>query len=70
MPVIEVSNLTKAFLVLLQKAAGLFRGNQGGSFRRQYEQTLAVNDVSFKIEPGELVGFLEVQTGAGKTNHA
>ena len=33
---------------------------------RQYEQTLAVNDVSFKIEPGELVGFLG-PNGAGKT---
>ena len=35
-------------------------------FHRQYEQTIAVNDVSFKIEPGELVGFLG-PNGAGKT---
>ena len=37
-----------------------------GLFHRQYEQTLAVNDVSFRIEPGELVGFLGPD-GAGKT---
>jgi ABC-2 type transport system ATP-binding protein len=35
-------------------------------FRRQYEQTLAVKEVSFNIEPGELVGFLG-PNGAGKT---
>lgn len=37
-----------------------------GLFHRTYEQTRAVNDVSFKIEPGELVGFLG-PNGAGKT---
>jgi len=37
-----------------------------GLFRRQYEQTLAVNEVSFKIDAGELVGFLG-PNGAGKT---
>ncbi len=34
--------------------------------RRKYEQTLAVKEVSFSIEPGELVGFLG-PNGAGKT---
>ena len=34
--------------------------------RRQYEQTLAVNNVGFTIEPGEFVGFLG-PNGAGKT---
>ncbi|MES1180516.1 MAG: ATP-binding cassette domain-containing protein, partial [Verrucomicrobiota bacterium] len=43
-----------------------FTGAIKGLFRRQYEQTVAVNDVSFKIEPGELVGFLG-PNGAGKT---
>jgi ABC-2 type transport system ATP-binding protein len=37
-----------------------------GLFRRKYEQTIAVKDVSFRIEPGELVGFLG-PNGAGKT---
>ena len=64
MAVIEVSNLTKAFRTY-KKQPG-FAGAIKGLFRRQYEQTLAVNDVSFKIEPGELVGFLG-PNGAGKT---
>jgi ABC-2 type transport system ATP-binding protein len=64
MPVIEVSNLTKAFRTY-KKQPG-FAGAIKGLFRRQYAQTIAVNDVSFKIEPGELVGFLG-PNGAGKT---
>jgi ABC-2 type transport system ATP-binding protein len=64
MPVIEVSNLTKAFRTY-KKQPG-FAGAIKGLFHRQYEQTLAANEVSFKIEPGELVGFLG-PNGAGKT---
>jgi ABC-2 type transport system ATP-binding protein len=64
MAVIEVSNLTKAFRTY-KKQPG-FAGAIKGLFHRQYEQTVAVNDVSFKIEPGELVGFLG-PNGAGKT---
>ena len=64
MPAIEVSHLTKAFRTY-KKQPG-FTGAVRGLFRRQYEQTLAVNDLSFKIEPGELVGFLG-PNGAGKT---
>ncbi|MEI9962849.1 MAG: ATP-binding cassette domain-containing protein [Limisphaerales bacterium] len=64
MPVIEVSNLTKAFRTY-KKQPG-FAGAIKGLFRRQYEQTIAVNEVSFTIEPGELVGFLG-PNGAGKT---
>src|SRR5438874_3592861 len=64
MPAIEVSGLTKAFRTY-KKQPG-FRGAIRGLFRRQYEQTLAVKDVSFQIEPGELVGFLG-PNGAGKT---
>ena len=64
MPVIEVSGLTKTFRTY-KKQPG-FTGAIKGLFRRQYEQTVAVNDVSFKIEPGELVGFLG-PNGAGKT---
>ena len=64
MAVIEVSNLTRAFRTY-KKQPG-FAGAIKGLFRRQYEQTLAVNEVSFKIEPGELVGFLG-PNGAGKT---
>ena len=64
MSAIEVNGLTKAFRTY-KKQPG-FSGAVKGLFRRQYEQTLAVNDVHFKIEPGELVGFLG-PNGAGKT---
>src|SRR6266849_7154630 len=64
MPVIEVSHLTKAFRTY-KKQPG-FGGAVKGLFRRKYEQTVAVKDVSFVVGPGELVGFLG-PNGAGKT---
>jgi len=64
MPAIEVSLLTKTFRTY-KKQPG-FVGAVKGLIRRRYEQTVAVNNVSFKIETGELVGFLG-PNGAGKT---
>ncbi len=64
MPVIEVSHLTRAFRTY-KKQPG-FGGAVKGLFHRHYEQTIAVGDVNFTIEPGELVGFLG-PNGAGKT---
>jgi len=64
MPVIEVNGLTKSFRTY-HKQPG-FAGAVKGLFRRRYEQIFAVKDVSFRIEPGELVGFLG-PNGAGKT---
>lgn len=64
MPVIQVQQLTKAFRTYKKRPG--FAGAVRGLFHRQYEQTLAVNEVSFQIEPGELVGFLG-PNGAGKT---
>src|ERR1051325_8007511 len=56
MAAIEVNGLTKTFRTY-KKQPG-FSGAIKGLWRRQYEQTVAVKDVSFQIEPGELVGFL------------
>ena len=64
MPVIEVNGLTKTFRTY-KKQPG-FAGAVKGLFRRKYEQTVAVNEIHFSIEPGELVGFLG-PNGAGKT---
>ena len=64
MSVIEVQGLTKAFRTY-KKEPG-FAGSLKGLLRRKYEQTLAVKEVNFSIEPGELVGFLG-PNGAGKT---
>src|SRR5436309_9147046 len=64
MAAIEVNGLTKAFRTY-KKQPG-FRGAVKGLWRRQYEQTVAVKDASFSIEPGELVGFLG-PNGAGQT---
>ncbi|HVV70787.1 MAG TPA: ABC transporter ATP-binding protein [Verrucomicrobiae bacterium] len=64
MSAIQVTHLTKAFRTY-KKQPG-FAGAVKGLFRRAYEQTEAVKDVSFTVEPGELVGFLG-PNGAGKT---
>jgi ABC-2 type transport system ATP-binding protein len=64
MAAIEVNGLTKAFRTY-KKQPG-FRGALKGLVRRQYETTVAVREVGFAIEPGELVGFLG-PNGAGKT---
>src|SRR5881392_3658076 len=64
MPVIEVQGLTKSFRTY-KKKPGL-GGALKGLFHREHQITLAVRDVSFAIEEGELVGFLG-PNGAGKT---
>ncbi len=64
MPIIEVNGLTKAFRTYKKRPG--FSGALKGLFHRTYEQTLAVNNITFQIEPGELVGFLG-PNGAGKT---
>src|SRR5262245_35897936 len=64
MPIIEVHGLTKVYRVA-QKAPGLL-GSLRALVRRTYKEVHAVEDVSFMIEPGEVVGFLG-PNGAGKT---
>lgn len=64
MAVIQVRNLKKYFQVH-QKEPGL-AGSIKSIFSRKYETIKAVDNVSFAIEEGELVGFIG-PNGAGKT---
>jgi len=63
-PIIDVRQLTKHYRVA-RKQAGMWHTLRH-FFRRQYRTIEAVNDVTFRIEPGEIVGFLG-PNGAGKT---
>lgn len=64
MSAILVTNLSKIYPVAV-KEPGL-RGTALHFFRRTYRSVQAVQNVSFQIEPGEVVGFLGAN-GAGKT---
>ncbi len=64
MPIIAANGLSKSYRVY-QKKDGLM-GALRGLFRREYKEVKAVENVSFSIEPGEIVGFLG-PNGAGKT---
>jgi ABC-2 type transport system ATP-binding protein len=61
---IEVDRLSKVFRTY-RKEPG-FGGAVKGLFQRKYELVSAVQEVSFQIQTGELVGFLG-PNGAGKT---
>ena len=64
MSIIIAENLSKSYSVAI-KDPGL-AGTIAHFFRRTYRNITAVQDVSFTIEPGEMVGFLG-PNGAGKT---
>lgn len=61
---ITVKNLKRHFKVY-QKKAGLW-GSIQSLWHRDYETVKAVDDISFSIKKGEIVGFIG-QNGAGKT---
>jgi ABC-2 type transport system ATP-binding protein len=63
-PIIEVENLSKIYQVADKKAG--IKGTLSHFFQRQYKKIPAVQNISFSIEPGEVVGFLGAN-GAGKT---
>src|SRR5574340_1500280 len=64
MPTVIVSHLSKYYQVH-QKEPGL-TGSIKSLFHRKYYNVKAVDDVSFEIDEGELVGFIG-PNGAGKT---
>ncbi|MBE9047145.1 ATP-binding cassette domain-containing protein [Pleurocapsales cyanobacterium LEGE 10410] len=64
MSIIDVENLSKVYPVAI-KNPGL-KGTLAHFFRRTYREIKAVQNVSFQIQLGEVVGFLGAN-GAGKT---
>lgn len=64
MSIIQAQSLSKSYSVAIKQPG--FVGTINHFFNRQYRQIQAVKDVTFTIEPGEIVGFLG-PNGAGKT---
>jgi ABC-2 type transport system ATP-binding protein len=61
---IEVEGLTKSFKVPVRETG--VRESVRSLFRRDFRDVRAVEDISFELAPGEIVGFLG-PNGAGKT---
>ena len=61
---IQVENLTKTFRVF-ERRVGI-RGAARDLLRRRYRDLKAVDDISFQVAPGEMVGLIG-PNGAGKS---
>jgi ABC-2 type transport system ATP-binding protein len=64
MSIIQIQDLSKVYRIV-EKAPGI-AGSFKALFRPRYKDILAVDRISFAIEPGELVGYIGVN-GAGKS---
>jgi ABC-2 type transport system ATP-binding protein len=62
--VIEVSGISKSFKVA-RRASGVGHSLKA-LFRREYDEVAALNDITFSIAPGEIVGYIG-PNGAGKS---
>jgi ABC-2 type transport system ATP-binding protein len=62
--VIEVSGISKSFKVA-RRASGVGQSLKA-LFRREYDEVAALNDITFSIAPGEIVGYIG-PNGAGKS---
>lgn len=62
---IQAEHLQKTFRVRKRNAG--FKNAAKAFFSREYEEILALNDVSFRIEDGEAVGYIG-PNGAGKSS--
>ncbi|MCB1645341.1 MAG: ABC transporter, partial [Pseudomonadales bacterium] len=56
LPQIQVEQLNKVFRIAVRQPG--FRGAVRGLFSRQYNEVSALNDISFSINRGELVGYI------------